>query len=174
METKTQSLHISGHCASIRWPRLTQKQVWKIFSDVIAELQTESDLTTHAFVLMGNHYHWICSYDHYEESTLFEWFHERISLEFLEKSQEYLGAIFDGPPTVISLDKYYLYKNAYRYVYRNPVAAQIVVRAETYPFSTLSHMLQGKRLRFKCIDNMNLIANPATVLEWINGQDAIH
>lgn len=60
------------------------------------------------------------------------------------------------------------YKTAYKYVYRNPVAAGLCARAEDYEYSSLRGVLGRGDLAAPVIDNMGLIFNARKVLAWLN------
>lgn len=162
-------LHVIGKTHRPAWP-LSQLEVWQMFGETIAEFQEDYDLTTHAFVLMKNHYHWLCSFDLKTDPKLFEWFHEVINLSFLHEARLYedIGFVLPTEPLILSADIFPFYKASYRYVYSNPVKAGIVSDARDYPFSTLSYVLGEEELAFQVVDNMNLIQNPIKTVHWIN------
>lgn len=174
-------LHVTGRCPSDAWPAEKLNDVWRTFSEVLREFDLHCQIRTHAFVLMSNHYHWICSADVPEseiEETL-SWFHEAMAFDFEHSVQmpEILefGDIqlppFERAPHWTVLDHIESYRNAYAYVYRNPVVAGIVEKAEYYPYSTLPYLLgrMKRKLRFTCWDQMNLVQDPGGTLDFING-----
>ncbi len=159
MEPKYRRYHVSGKCLEKKWPNLTQKQAWNQFTSVLSCIH-QCDVITHAFVLMNNHYHWICSLKEGDNNVIFPFFHSL--------AEYYLGSVFEDFPHIEKLNSREAYKNSYYYVYRNPIAAGLCERAEDYPYSTLGAMLGQRRPSFACVDNMNLIVNPTKVLGWIN------
>lgn len=160
------SRHITGKSSLSQWPVENQRVAWRIFCKVIRELRKEGHLTIRAFVLMKNHYHLIVDYDDQRDQTLLEWFHELLNLHFFHYN---LSAPGIGPrPQVVILDNLAAYRNTYKYVYRNPVEAGIVFKAEDYAFSTLRYVLGHGRKPFPCEDNMNIIQDPYRVTKWVN------
>ena len=157
-------IHVSGKCLDESWlpPKLTD--AWKVFLKVLREFHGESNVKAHAFVMMKNHYHWLCSYNIKEDPGYFEWFHECLQVEFLKHGIQYIEA-----PFVKEISHIKFYQNTYKYVYSNPKVAGVVLRSEDYPFSTLPYVLGKKGLPFHCIDNMNVILDPYRMLGWING-----
>lgn len=159
------TFHVVGASCNSSWP-LSQSHSWAIFCRVIDRLQKNNSLITYAFVLMSNHYHWICSYDG-PNSQFFEEFQEQVRSEFLNDS--FFGnAIFDAPPEAFPLNNIASFRNTLRYAYRNPVSAGLVFQAEDYAYSTLHFILGKKPLPFRCQDNLKTIYDPIRVLSWIN------
>lgn len=70
-------------------------------------------------------------------------------------------------PTKWSLiqDSRYL-ETALRYIYQNPLSAQIVSRCEDYPFSTLFYLTRGLSLPF--VVDESLFGNSVEYLEFFN------
>lgn len=151
--------HVSGKCPDHVWPAQDLEGAWKLFNDLLREFQNVHEVRTHAFVLMRNHYHWLCS-THKTKDV----FADRIL------TADGTTEILTDAPHVVEINHIQSYRNTYAYIYRNPVSAGIVQRAEEYPFSSLPYVLgrSSQRLKFYCWDNMNLIYNPAQVLQFIN------
>lgn len=163
-------LHIVGKSTGNNWPFHYFEDAWSLFSDALAQLQEDHELQTHAFVLMSNHYHWLCSYDFKSDPAIFEWFHELVNCEYLHQYQSF-SPIFKSEAEIFFVKHFEYYKNLYRYVYRNPVEAGLVKKVEDYPFSTLPYILGESPLAFCCFDNMNLITDPIPTLLWLNSSD---
>ncbi len=154
-------------------------EAWDLFSWVLQKF-SENRIVTHAFVLMSNHYHWLCSTN--KKDVNFDWFQESLTIDFNHslKTQEILergfaNPVFESSAKIVKLDHIVSLKNAYRYIYRNPVEAGIVGRAEKYPYSTLSYVL-GRReeeLHFRCCDVMHIISHPQAVLDFVNLEDKV-
>jgi putative transposase len=161
------TFHVVGKSELKKWPCKNQTDAWRIFSKVINGLQKEYDLTTRAFVLMSNHYHWLCEYKHKEDPSFFEWFHESINFHFLHDAH-YPDTTLEWQPQLVRLDNKASYTNTYKYIYRNPVTAGLVFRAEEYSYSTLRYVLGDKRKPFEIEDNMNLLNDPYRIVKWIN------
>jgi putative transposase len=161
------ALHIIGKTELKNWPTENQRSAWRIFCKVLNGLQKDYELTTRAFVLMNNHYHWLCEFNHKEDPSFFEGFHESINFHFLHDAH-YPGYTLEYRPQVIELDNLAAYRNTYKYIYRNPVSAGLTYKAEDYPFSTLKYALGHGRSPFKIEDNMNLLSDPVRVTKWIS------
>lgn len=172
--------HVIGKCPKGKWPASNMKDVWDLFGDLLNEFQIHQQIFTHSFVMMSNHYHWLCSFrsDDLIDISQFDWFHEAFSFDFTHsiqmetRIQHGLGPlpIFKCPPKVIQIKHLDVFRQTYAYIYRNPVNAGLVKKAEEYPFSTLYYLANYREdtLKFTCWDSMNFISNPGTVLKFIN------
>jgi putative transposase len=182
-ENEFKPLHVIGKCSGPVWPVRKLTDAWKEFGLMLKEISGGYRVKTHAFVMMRNHYHWLATVPPQKTPTedILKWFHEAINFdvqwgynaEFVYETGEDPPQMFDDPPNIVKLEHIEAYRQAYAYVYRNPVKAGIVTRAETYPFSTLPYVLgrHPKKLKFTCLDNMNLIYDPQRLLEFINGDE---
>lgn len=63
------------------------------------------------------------------------------------------------------------YINTYRYIYRNPVDANVIEKCENYHYSSLSGLLGQSVLRLNVFDQMGLIQNPMKIIKWLNQND---
>ena len=112
---------------------------WSIFIYHLKEISTRFKLQIHAFVLMNNHYHMVCtSYEKFPLPIVMEWFQRSINRE-INKKAERINHLFGGPykGSLITHSNYFY--NVIRYVYQNPVSANIVNKVEYYPFSTIQN-----------------------------------
>lgn len=64
------------------------------------------------------------------------------------------------------------YKNAYKYIYRNPLDAGLCRTVEEYEYSSLRGLLGHSPLVVPVIDNMGLIHTPLKILDWLNHESA--
>ncbi|MGE0633363.1 MAG: transposase [Pseudobdellovibrionaceae bacterium] len=160
------TFHVVGVSCNKSWPG-GQPHSWNIFCGVIAQLQKSKSLNTHAVVLMSNHYHWICSYEPPCTEEIFEEFHERVRVEYLNHS--FFGnSIFESSPAAFPITSPVSLQSTLKYIYRNPVDAGLVFKAEDYSYSTLSFLLGKKKLPFECKDSFKIIFDPIRILSWIN------
>jgi hypothetical protein len=65
------------------------------------------------------------------------------------------------------------YINTYRYIYRNPVDADIAKHCEDYPYSSLSGLLGKSVLKLHVLDQMGLIQNPMKIVCWLNSTNQV-
>lgn len=171
--------HVVGRCPQSVWPGKNPSSTWRIFSRTINQLQREYPLRTHAFVMMSNHYHWLCTYDELDhDGGLFDWFHELLSFHFLHHAcRAQLNVdpplnFFDGPPRVTRLDHITAFQNTYFYIYKNPVMAGLATFAEDYKYSTLRYICGRGRLGFLCQDPMNILTHPQPIFAALRGSSS--
>jgi len=137
---------------------------WQIFCEALSAIQYKTDFTAHAFVLMGTHFHILFSTRSPKEQLLAEEFHQCLT-DLCNKT----WVALEEPLFCDRIRTAAYYKNAYKYIYRNPVEAGLCVRAEDYAFSSLRGILGNPTLEgAPVIDNMGIIFGPRKILEWIN------
>ena len=116
---------------------------------------------------MNNHYHLIASTPRANISQCMQYFNLATSKRLAEAgnrdNETYAGRHYK---TVLHSHNYYL--NAYKYIYRNPIKARIVERAELYPFSTLYGLLGQRKTIIPVIEDITLFSDPESCLRWLN------
>ncbi len=65
------------------------------------------------------------------------------------------------------------YLNTYRYIYRNPVEAGIVLKCEDYAYSSLKGLIGKSVLRLNLFDRIGVIQNPMKILNWLNQNNQV-
>ena len=126
-------------------------------------------LNIHSFVLMPNHFHLIVTAPENNLGNAMNYFMRETSKEMNRMSQR-INQTFGARYHRSLINGIFYYQNAYKYVYRNPVRAGLVRRAEDYPYSTL-HGLCGKGHQHIPLVEDTLLFNPNfdhKSLEWIN------
>lgn len=156
------------------WPGLTMPLAWDLFTSALELIGDDlnAPVTTQSFSLMNNHYHWLVDLggelDEGQEEATFQWFHELLRCESLSLGVEDPYQLLGQTPSFYQIQHIKQYQATYKYIYRNPVEAGLVMKPEDYPFSTLPFVLGRKELGFTCMDQMNLIYSPAQLLKWLN------
>lgn len=142
--------------------RMSEKQLKMLWDELPKRIRRHSFLELHACVLMSNHFHALFS----ATEMYFELAEGSLRAEF---KNMYLGTTFkDNDFKMTRIQSFAAYREVYRYIYRNPVEAEIVPLAEMYDYSTLGEILGHYKNRFFANDNMGLIVNPYCILGWIN------
>lgn len=99
-------------------------------------------LRIHAFVLMPNHFHLICSTNGESLGKTFNFYMRETSKTmnyFTGNTNQNWGSRFYR----CEITSYHYYMNCYKYVYQNPVRAKLVSKCELWKYSTL-HGLTGR------------------------------
>jgi REP element-mobilizing transposase RayT len=161
----TNYFHVTGKCRFDEWPLLTMDMMWSHMCDHLEDLK-EGGFRTHAFVLMNNHFHILCSSDQEDLKSDLDWLNELINVSMVEIACDF-GNILEEYD-VVPIKSYKQYKETYKYIYRNPIEAGLVRRAEEYEYSSLDTILKSKEERLSFEDNLSLIFDPIGTIKLIN------
>ncbi|CAM9862843.1 unnamed protein product [Chrysoparadoxa australica] len=170
IRTNEHPYHVTIRCNNKEWFDLPLKEVWRICLQSLGKAKKKNKVNIQAFVLMGNHYHlmiWT------PESNLdsFMWdFNSEISREIRSITGR-INRIFGDRYrwSLITTSRYQ--DQALKYIYQNPIRANIVEKCEDYEFSTLKSILKKGSLGFELY--WPTIGDLPQFLEWINYQPQI-
>ena len=128
--------HITSRCNNKDFFPLPLHEVWPIMVKFLKRAQVEQSLGIHAFVLMGNHFHLLCHTPLSNIDTCMHAFLRSVSVEINRKvgSENHL---WGGRYKWSLIDSQRHYYQVYRYIYQNPFRANLVLKVEEYPYSTL-------------------------------------
>jgi REP element-mobilizing transposase RayT len=159
--------HISARCNNKDWFNVPMPVLWRIFSDYLYLMHLAFDLEIHAFVLMNNHFHLVARTPNANIDAIMNYF-QRETSKVIATETGRINHIYGGPynPSLIREPRYYI--NAYKYVLRNPVDAQLCSKVEEYPYSTLSGVLGLTKLTIPVFGNDELFYNTENFLKWLN------
>jgi putative transposase len=123
--------------------RFEQKKAVKYFAQALFEGSTKYGVKVHHFVLMSNHPHLIVWATEPNLHRFMQFVNSQVARR-LNRATGRSGHLWGDRyrSTIISTDESYL--NVIRYIYRNPVRAKMVKRAEEYEDSTLQFYAFGK------------------------------
>jgi REP element-mobilizing transposase RayT len=128
--------HITARANNREYFFLSMGEVWEVMSSRLESLQKEHGIRIAAFVLMNNHFHLFVLTPNLDIDRLMYFFMKGVTLE-IQKRTKRINKIFGGRYKGSLIDSYEYLMNVYKYIYRNPVEAQMVTRAEAYPYSSL-------------------------------------
>ncbi len=134
--------HITGRRHNKAPFDLELDKVWQIMTDHLYLTHMFFGLKIHAFVLMPNHFHLICSTNSESLGTNFNYFMRETSKTmnyFTGNTNQNWGSRFYR----CEISNYHYYMNCYKYVYQNPVRANLVSKCELWKYSSL-HGLTGR------------------------------
>ncbi len=166
----TNYFHVTGKCKFEEWPIESMDKMWTHMCDHIEDLK-HYGFRVHAFVLMNNHFHILCSTEQNDLTADLDWLNELINISMIEIACDYGNIVNDYD--IVPIKTYIQYKETYKYIYRNPIEAGLVSRAEEYPYSSLDTILKSKDERLSFEDNLHLIFDPIGILKWINHEQRI-
>lgn len=156
--------HIVSRSNNKEWFCLPLKDVWQICLRGLKYAQDIAQSDVLAFVLMSNHYHLIIKTP-YENIDKFMYTLNKFISHNIRLKSDRINHIFGGRYrwSIIKNEAYYY--QALKYVYLNPVRANVVLKAEEYPYSTLHYFCNKKKLDFE-INTEHL--KRADFLSWVN------
>ena len=128
--------HVYTRSNNKDWFTLSMEIVWRLFIESMKESNEAIPVDLHSFVLMNNHYHLLISTPNSDLDKFMEHLNKRFSQK-LRKHSQMINHKFANRYkwTIVSADSY-LY-NIYRYIYQNPIRANICVNCQSYPYSSL-------------------------------------
>ena len=129
-------------------------------------LNRELNIKTHALVLMSNHYRWILSTPDLNLSKGMTYFHREVARCANRKSKR-INHFFGGRYKWCSIQNELYYWNAVKYVFRNPVKAQICSKVEEYKYSSLNETRTFSYCRLNDFFN-NPEVKISLDLDWLN------
>ena len=158
IRTREHVYHVTSRSNNKEWFYIPSNEAWKISLRLLRKSILKFKIDIHAFVLMNNHYHLMVKTPECDIDVFMQYFNRNMSLR-INQSTGKINHVFGGPYkwSIINNNKYYL--NALKYLYQNPVRAQIVSRVESYPYSTLNECQLGFKL--KCYEDH-------LCLDWLN------
>lgn len=129
---------------------------WVFVQKQVSKLIYKFSLEIHALVMMDTHIHILAAtYEMNENYFLSELKKQLNSKEEIDQSIEYIS-------------NYSQYLNSYKYIYRNPIEANICAKAENYKYSSLFYLIGKSKFDLQVHDQLGLIQNPIHILKWIN------
>lgn len=159
--------NISARCINREWFSLEMPRVWTIFCEELDRTAREHKLLVHSFVLMSNHYHLIASTPEANISQCMQQFNWRTSIR-LARAGNRINETFAGRHFKCILQQTNYFLNAYKYNYRNPIAAGICNRAEDYPYSSLQFTLGLAPKPFPMAEDTTYLSDKCGTLDWLN------
>lgn len=159
--------NISARSINRDWFQVPMDTVWKIFCEELSNVNQKHKMEIHSFVLMSNHFHLIASTPEANISKCMHYFMQRTSKR-LTKAGNRINETFAGRHYKCILQHPNYFLNAYKYNYRNPVAAGLCSQVQDYTFSTLHGKLNPSKLLIPVCEDTTLKFDPAGTLAWLN------
>lgn len=158
--------HIVARSNNKEYFYLPIEVIWQIMTKHLRELQLEYDLKIAAFVLMNNHFHLLILTPNEDIDRVMYFFMKKVTLRIQKKSGR-INKIFGGryKGSMIGDESYLL--NVFKYICRNPLAANLSGNAESYPFSSLYYQIKNAIEKPFLIEPI-LTRNIQDQMKWIN------
>tara|TARA_B110001454_G_scaffold219202_1_gene252058 strand:+ start:157872 stop:158495 length:624 start_codon:yes stop_codon:yes gene_type:complete len=172
-------IQVTARCNNKEIFPIPLAEVWDLFGNYLYFIHHAFGIKIHSFVLMSNHFHLIASDPELNLSKAMAILMKETSKE-LNRQSSRINRIWGAPfhSSIIADTNYFL--AAYKYNYRNPVAAKICEKVEDYPWSSLQILLGKKHGIIPLVEDNTLMNDIDGTLSWLNeaykdGQaEAIH
>ena len=144
---------------------------WMIFEAHLTKLVSEYECEIHLFVLMPNHFHLMISTPNENLDQAMHYLMRETSKKIGYRARR-INHIYGGPYkwSLITDEQYY--SLAYKYVCRNPVAANLCKKVQDYPYSSFARIRTHQKMRFPLIDpekfSSYLPSSEDELLFWVN------
>ncbi|MGE4130342.1 MAG: transposase [Bdellovibrionales bacterium] len=162
-------LFIGAKFINGQWFDVPVDVAWEVLCNLFYFIHYGFEVNVHAFVLMSNHFHALVSTPRANLPAAMNFFMCESSRE-LGRRNGRINQIWGEPYYASVLPTTFAFQNAYKYTYRNPVAAGIVSRCEAYPYSTLRGLLGFERLDIPIQNDFVLFQSGVDweTLDWLN------
>ena len=164
--------HVTARCNNREEYYCDLEIVWLIFSFYLNEIVQLHGVKVHAFVLMPNHFHLLISTPKDDLGVVMKRFISSVTRAINAKTKR-SGRVFGARYhwSIVTTEGYFDF--ALKYVYRNPVKANMVQLVEEYRFSTLNSLIGNRPLFFPLyppLGSVSLIPDDQIdpFLKWLN------
>lgn len=160
-------IHVTGRCNNRERFPVPMELAWDILSSYLHLIHGQFQIQIISFVLMPNHFHLLCRDPQMKLPTAMAYLMRESSLEINFQSGR-MNRLWGAPyfSSIIGDPKYYLH--AYKYTYRNPIAAALSSSVESYPWSSLQILLGERKGLFPMICDDTLFSDIEGTLQWLN------
>lgn len=118
------------------WFNIPMHEMWDLSYECLVYAIEKKPIVLHAFVLMSNHYHMILTTPDSNLDQFMQYFNRRLSQKINILSKFKNHKFSNGYKWSIINSKDYIF-SVYRYVYQNPVKANLCALCFDYPYTSL-------------------------------------
>jgi putative transposase len=136
IRSDTHPYHVVARCNNKVFFPIPLDTVWSLMLKELKTCHEDHHLAIHAFVLMGNHFHLLCHTPKANLDQIMQRFLRQTSIKINSKRTgiNHLWGNRYKWSLIQSQNHYY---QVYRYIFQNPLRANICKRVEDYPYSSL-------------------------------------
>ncbi len=165
----THPIHVCSRSNNRDFFPVPKEDLWKIFEDYLFLGKILFEMKIHSFVLMDNHFHLLATFPKANTSSALGYILGEISRE-IGRQSKIRNHQFGGRHFKSTLCSFHYFLHAYKYVYRNPVQANLCKNAEEYPFSTLGGLIGNSKLTIPVEEDTILSNDLGNTLKWLNSE----
>lgn len=158
---------VGARCINKDWFKAPMDEVWEIMSYHLYFMKKAYDVKIHSFVLMSNHFHLLITTPQANLSEAM-WYFMKETSRNLTKATDRINQTYGSRHHRCMIGKEQYYLHAYKYIYRNPIAAGLAEKAESYKYSTLHGILGKSHLLIPVEEDKLLFSKVENTLNWIN------
>lgn len=142
IRTKEFPYHVTARCNNKDPFQGSFEDTWLIITAEICEIIKKYNCKIHAFVLMPNHFHLLITTPKDDLGIIMQSFMISITKK-LNLNSGRTGRVFGSRYHWSLIDNEQYYDCALKYVYRNPVKANLANDVQSYPFSSLKFVIES-------------------------------
>ncbi len=157
-------VHITGHFKLKNYSSAHISELWESILFGFDKTRYKFKIKFYSTVLLDNHFHLLCSQLTGEEDIQWSDFIETLE-RFLIESYKYDLEFYGLQYFIIENIKHF--QTTYKYIYRNPIEAGLSKTVTSYPYSSLCLLTSGKDKKALFTDNMNLMLNSGSLIQWL-------
>lgn len=141
--------HVVTRTNNKNWFQIPIFEVWDICRECILYAQSKEPVVINCFLLMNNHYHLPVTTPNLNIDKFMMHFNWKLS-DLISKYSGVITQNFSNSYRWTIVDKQSYLQNVYRYIYQNPVRADITESCISYPYSSLHfNKIESKKFNFK-------------------------
>lgn len=156
--------HVNAKTNNSEWFPLPLKDCWHIYGHYISEMEIKYNVRIHAFTLMSNHFHLLCSTPDKNLDRAMNFFMQMTSKGInhaANRKNHLYGGRYYWTHTSCAVG----YAAIYKYILRNPIRAKICKGVQFYPWTTYFN----DKIKFNISRNeLDELVPENNLLVWVN------
>lgn len=141
--------HVVTRTNNKTWFKIPMCEVWDICKESLIYAQAKESVELNSFVLMSNHYHMLITTPEENIDRFMMHFNWKLS-NLISKFSGVINQKFSNRYRWTIVDNQNYLQNVYRYIYQNPVRANITKNCWSYPYSSLHFSrFEAKKFNYK-------------------------
>lgn len=138
IENSDYPFHVTNRSNNKEFFIIPLDELWDLFMVVLKKIKKEYKCELLQFVLMSNHYHLMLSTPQKNLSQCMLYLHREIAKQANKKTNR-INHFFGGRYQWCMIHTELYYWNCVKYIFRNPVEAQLCQAVEDYKFSSINY-----------------------------------
>ncbi|HAZ12381.1 MAG: hypothetical protein A2X86_04005 [Bdellovibrionales bacterium GWA2_49_15] len=136
IRSSTNPYHVTARSNNREWFYIPSSEVWEITQNLLRRSEKHFDIKLEAFVLMSNHYHMLVHTPKANIDKFMHFFNKNLGQKISRKAGR-INRIFGASYKWNLILSQSYYDSVLRYIYQNPMRANLVERCQDYPYCNL-------------------------------------